>query len=55
MNDDHPTTPAAADPTSRRDRLVRVGRSLAACAVRGLATGTGTAAGTWIVWWVIHH
>jgi hypothetical protein len=36
-------------------RLIRVGRALTATAVRGLATGAGTAAGTWIVWWNTHH
>ncbi|MET7305009.1 hypothetical protein [Embleya sp. NPDC005575] len=52
MNDHRPTTDPA---TAARDRLVRAARSLAANVARGLATGTGSAAGTWIVWWIIHH
>ncbi|MFI1386414.1 hypothetical protein [Embleya sp. NPDC020886] len=52
MNDDRPTS----DPTpARRDRLVRAVYTLAASATRGLATGAGSAAGTWIVWWITHH
>ncbi|WP_331773264.1 hypothetical protein OG948_58720 (plasmid) [Embleya sp. NBC_00888] len=52
MNDDQPTS----DPTrASRGRLVRVVRTLAASATRGLATGAGTATGTWIVWWITHH
>ncbi|MFI6587428.1 hypothetical protein [Embleya sp. NPDC050493] len=52
MNDDRPTT----DPvTTTRGRLVRAARSLVSSAARGLATGAGSAAGTWIVWWITHR
>ncbi|MFE5331312.1 hypothetical protein ACFRCG_33480 [Embleya sp. NPDC056575] len=52
MNDDQSTN----DPTTaRRGRLVRITRSLAASTVHGLATGIGTATGTWLVWWITHR
>ncbi|MFI1386346.1 hypothetical protein [Embleya sp. NPDC020886] len=57
MNDD-PTTCPGPDPTpgrAARGRLARAAHSLAASALRGLATGTGTAAGTWLVWWITHR
>jgi len=56
MNDDHSATATTADPApATRRRFVRLGPFLAASAVRGLATGAGTAAGTWVVWWITHH
>ncbi|MFI1386356.1 hypothetical protein [Embleya sp. NPDC020886] len=52
MNDDQPADNAT---TASRGCLTRVARSLAASTARGLAAGAGTATGTWIVWWIIHH
>jgi len=52
-----PTAPLTAPPaaTTVRGRLVRVGRVLTASAVRGVATGAGTAVGGWVAWWITHR
>ncbi|MFI6979276.1 hypothetical protein ACIBSV_11915 [Embleya sp. NPDC050154] len=52
MNDVQPTN---APTVATRSRLMRAARSLAASATRGLATGAGSATGTWIIWWITHH
>jgi len=53
VNDNHPTVTGPT--TTGRGRLLRAGRTLTTAAVRGLATSAGTAAGTWIVWWITHR
>ncbi|MFE3206161.1 hypothetical protein [Embleya sp. NPDC059237] len=55
MNDDQATTPTHTPTRTVRGRLARAGRVLVTSAARGLATGTGTAAGTWAVWWITHR
>ncbi|MFF7249809.1 hypothetical protein ACFZBU_38595 [Embleya sp. NPDC008237] len=50
---DDPAVPPAA--ITVRGRLARAGQVLTASALRGLASGAGTAAGTWIVWWITHY
>ncbi|MFE5331314.1 hypothetical protein ACFRCG_33490 [Embleya sp. NPDC056575] len=49
-----PDRPTASSTVTAWARLARAGRVLTATAARGVATGIGTAAGTWLVWWITH-
>ncbi|MFE5328189.1 hypothetical protein ACFRCG_17605 [Embleya sp. NPDC056575] len=55
MNDDQAAAPTPAPGRTARARLARAGRVLVTSAARGLATGVGTTAGTWLVWWITHR
>ncbi|WP_161501087.1 hypothetical protein [Embleya scabrispora] len=47
--------PTASPTATSRARPARAGRVLTATAARGVATGIGTAAGTWLMWWITHR
>jgi hypothetical protein len=59
VTDTIPTPAPASSVPAARGRVhalaVRAARTTASHAVRGLASGAGSAAGGFLVWWLLNH